>query len=268
MKLYARRGFEWSEDGLVGLWSPVSTGGTQGMLLDCNPSTNNYGRLSNFTNINTGYVGSVYGTALNTDGTANRVEIDPSSVFTNMVDATISGWVFADAQVPQTPARFGFSTASFDDNRFSWITLNTGVHRFTCTGANGVKTNLDYSASVLTGSWKLVTLVAEKTTLSIFIDGRFATSASKSVGLSLSSCGFGIAGQYARAAGYNPSSQRTAEVTIHRRPLFEQEIFQAFQAGPSGMWQDRPRRSRIYFGTAGFKAYWAKRQSQLIGGGV
>lgn len=247
MKLYAKQGFEWAEDSLNGLWCPVLTGQTDTRLLDCNSMTNNHGRLSNFTDFNSGYTGSVYGTALNTDGTANRVEIDPSSVFTNMVDATISGWVFADAQVPQTPARFGFSTAGFDDNRFSWITLNTGVHRFTCTGANGVKTNLDYSAPVLTGSWKLVTLVAEKTTLAIFIDGRFATSAFKSVGLSLSSCGFGIAGQYARASSYNPSRQRTAEVTIYRRPLSAREIFQAYEANPGGLWQLQPRRPRSYF---------------------
>jgi hypothetical protein len=59
-----------------------------------------------------------------------------------------------------------------------------------------------------------------------------------------------------------------SDVTIWNRSLSANDLVSLYQLGRGGMYQRRRRRSRIYIPQAGFQAAWARRQSQIIGGGL
>ena len=265
MKLYARRGFEWAEDGLVGLWSPVSTGATQGMLLDCSPSTSNHGTPTGVTNLNTLWRGSDVGTeTFVATSTFWNCGTSPQLDFTGPF--TVMAWIRNN-----TANDTGFITKISN--------LTTPTYR-------GWALISDYKTGKLQAFWgnairatgaKIVSNVSRYQLLGmrwtgalaeVFVDGVVdgsgtVTTAPNSTGTPL------YIGQYDFNGGTSRSMNGGfAEGCCFNRALSHAEFFQAFQAGPGGMWQNRPRRSMVYFGSAGFKAYWARRQSQLIGGGV
>ena len=258
MKLYARRGFEWAEDGLVGLWSPVSTGGTQGMLLDCNPSTNGHGTLTGFTDINTAWVGTQIGTALDFSATANTATMTSPSI--SQGDFAIFQWLRVRSITSGFMVLFERGT-----QREPSVFLGTnGNIAYTAVGAT-----YDFnqrSLGIVLDKWHLYTMTRQGGIVSHFLDGAFRSSitglTSTQANATAWTLGAAISGGGTRFDG------QIAEFFPLRTVANQGQIMQAFQAGPGGMWQDRPRRSRVYFGAAGFKAYWARRQSQLIGGGV
>lgn len=283
MKLYARRGFEWAEDGLVGLWSPVSTGGTQGMLLDCNPSTNNHGTLTGYTDINTGWVGSDYGTSKNYNGSTDR-DLCSTNPLLGATNFAISVWARRTAaQRGQLVANQYLSGGEFTGFRFFYentATFGTQPASFTFQCSQFVVANNSWSTpanSFPQNVWKhCVMNFITGLQVEFFIDGRRVTTSNWGGSTNTNEIRWGTVD---RGLGFGRTSQsylnsdffagQIAEIkTYYNRTLSAGEAMQDFQAGPGGMWQDRPRRSRVYFGAAGFKAYWARRQFQLIGGGV
>ena len=65
--------------------------------------------------------------------------------------------------------------------------------------------------------------------------------------------------------GYNGNIGGTI---ILGRQLTDAEVWQIYNAGPACSWATQPRRRTYGFVPAGFRAYWARRQGQIIGGGV
>lgn len=281
MKLYARRGYEWAEDGLVGLWSPVSTGATQSTLLDCNLSTSNHGTLTNFSNLNTAWVGSQYGSVLDFDGmndfvwAATTLTSAPSALSASVWFRTTavggvgaSKVIFGKYQTTPSAARSFFMRINDSpDNRL-------GVNISADGTLNAPVFKQWYSTEAINdGAWKHAVFTLQANTLTVYINGSVASGTFVLNGTvntvlwdSLTPFLIGASNTVASPNSFFPG--QIAEVVVWNRALTPVEIQSLHQAGPGGMWQDRPRRSRAYFGAAGFKAYWARRQSQLIGGGV
>ena len=263
MKLYARRGFEWAEEGLVALWSPVSTGATQGMVIDCNPLTSNHGTLSGYTNLNLGWTGSQFGTALDFDGVNNCASASnmPSRSINDPI--SFSGWFWAPSGTYGTAKYFaampftsGTNGVDFRDPSAVRFLTSNGT-----TFADVVSTiDIRNKWTFLSGTW-------DTRTTRLYADGVLVGSVAwaSTVATGLRELSIGAF----RPASFN-TSVRCAEVYVHYRELSDKEILLAANAGPgtNAMWQDRPRRSRVYFSAAGFKAYWHRRETQIIGGGL
>jgi hypothetical protein len=265
VKLYARRGYEWAEDGLAGLWSPVTTGATGLTILDSALQSNNHGSPTGFTDANTPWRGSVFGTetfiATNTFwncGTAPQCDFTgPFSVMAWVRNNTANDTSFiSKISSLTTPAYRGWALSS-----------NFSNGRLQAFWGNAIRAT---SAKVVSNvaRYQLLGMRWTGSLCEVFIDGIVdgsgaVTAAPNSTGTPL------YLGQYDFNGGTGRSMNGgLAEGCCFNRALSHAEFYDAFQAGPGGMWQDRPRRSRAYFGAAGFKAYWARRQSQLIGGGV
>lgn len=273
MKLYARRGFEWAEDRLAGLWSPVLTGGTQGMLLDCNPSTNNHGTLTGYTDINTGWIGSQFGTVRSYNGSNqfDNLGLIPTE---NIRSLSISAWVLFTA-IPgsgTTAEIFGKwgNNLAFDST--DAFVLNVRAEqglRFFIGGPNtGVTTG---AAAVTTNVWYHIVATWAQNTGRIFVDGiqRASGTITSSTMNSAASITTRIGRSNSTTGADVGLTARIAEINLWLNfGLSSNQITQSFQAGPGGMWQFTPPKRRSVFIAAGFRAYWHRRQSQLIGGGV
>lgn len=273
MKLYARQGFEWAEDGLVGLWSPVSTGATQGVLLDCNPSTSNHGAMNGYTDINTAWVGSRYGTVLSFNGSSNYAQIPSRPNFTPSKNWSILVWYNSRILPPNPSLSYEYcllsnsqATSPYNGFDIRGERYRTGLDNFELSIAiSGTEYQIS-CGPITTNSWTFISATYDGIVLRTFRNGRQYATLNVTGSINLSSQNLRI--------GDNPSfSPRffngfVAELEILNRVCESQQVLSAFEASPGGMWQDRPRRSRAYFGAAGFKAYWARRQAQLIGGGL
>jgi hypothetical protein len=65
--------------------------------------------------------------------------------------------------------------------------------------------------------------------------------------------------------GYNGNIGGTI---ILGRQLSDAEVWQIYSAGPACDWATQPRRRTYGFVAGGFRPYWARRQGQIIGGGL
>lgn len=267
MKLYARRGFEWAEDGLVGLWSPVSTGRTDSLLLDSLRSNDNPGSTVNYTSINDAWAGSTIGSVLNFPTSySNRYFLcSNQQSFPNTLKFSLSVWV----NLSSTGTTQGL--LSFGSNAYELSWTASAV-------AFGIPGNSFASGSFaqVANTWTNITATINANSTSqagmsaIYVNGNPLSLTNNAAPISALTIGSNtIIGMRNTSLAW-PFYGRWAEGCVFRRSLMPGEVMQYFQAGPgtNGMWQDRPRRSRVYFSSAGFRAYWHRRQSQLIGGGL
>ena len=71
--------------------------------------------------------------------------------------------------------------------------------------------------------------------------------------------------------GGTKANSDIGEVAVYQRALTQPEVLELFRRGNGAIGRELTgqTRRRVYgFVPAGFKAYWARRQSQIIGGGV
>lgn len=274
MKLYARRGFEWAEDGLVGLWCPVLTGATGLYALDSSGFAN-HGTLTGYANEGQPWVGNTAGTAINFDGANDLVDV-PNTNGLVQSSYTISFWIRRNG------------------NSVNWITKGSGqsddIEVYQQTASNIVIAHNRGNGGQLTAMGFPIIPNLTLTHVVISYDLRRATAGTLFSRWQAWYNGIPQLGTPIAANAEAPLSTNTrwqisssehaafttgkffngqmSEVAIWNRAFLPGEAIQASAAGPGGMWQDRPRRSRVYFSSAGFRAYWHRRQSQLIGGGV
>ena len=72
-----------------------------------------------------------------------------------------------------------------------------------------------------------------------------------------------------QGGGTGAIRRRVDDVTVWQRSLTDTEIARLYLLGRAGMYKRRRRTARrAVIEQAGFRAYWARRQSQIIGGGV
>ena len=241
--------------GLVGAWCP-SLGATGFRLLD-RSGRNNHGTLTNMAS--TAWVTSGGKGALSFDGTDDFVK--PENVR-------------------------GVGTGNF--SVFSWIRHSVSARRYmvasnlTDVGSEGhwlaVQSNQIYSyfgselAVTATGftladdQWHCIGVTRTGTTGTAFVDGRQIGSPQAIGGFD---AGKGVFRIGARGDSLTQNWQgQLDDLRIYNRALTAPEIRQLYVGGRGfGLLPERPRR-RGTAAAATFKAYRARRQSQLIGGGL
>ena len=270
-------------DGLVGYWSPWL--GSSGYRLLDRTRYANHGTLTNM-DAGTDWVGATIqgrsGFALDFDGINDRVSIEKNPIL-GASDFTLATWVYRNSGSGHLIAnQFSGPGSEFTGFRFYNLTsaaagINANAFVLATARVSFVANNIWSSPtdSYPAGVWKHgVVVFRTGSQPQFFVDGLLVATTNWTGTTNANDIRWGTVD---RGIGFGRSSQtyesaqlngRQAENIIWNRALTASEVWQAYVAAPGGMWQDRPRRSRVYFGASGFKAYWAKRQSQLIGGGV
>ncbi len=244
-----------SERGLVGAWCP-SLGATGFRLLDRSGRNNHCSMLNTAS---TAWRTSGGKLAFSHDGTDDRVF---SSLFqmSAMSNQTNSFSIWINPTTTGSNARifgigeFGVSFGlKFNFQNLEFIFGGTALLSVVMTSA------------AYANRWTHICGVADASGARLFFDGVQVGTRSDTVSLAKTN-GLGIGYRF----GVNSEfySGLTDDFRVYSRTLTLPEIRQMYINGRGyGLLPERPRRRGKAAGAA-FKAYWARRQSQLIGGGV
>ena len=255
-------------DGLVGYWSPWL--GSSGYRLLDRTRYANHGTLTNM-DAGTDWVGATIqgrsGYALDFDGSNDFVDIDvikPSSTM------TVATWVYVRS-FSNSPLLYTWIASSGAADYGFLETNSTGSQLFygnrnTNTAETSFRT-YTLSTALQANSWAniVATKNAGADTGDLFVNGVKQTSFSGALYATTSGA------TRLRLASYTspqlPLNGQIADLSLWNRTLTDTESVSLYRLGP-GWYQPYQRKRYAFVGGAGFKAYWAKRQSQLIGGGV
>jgi hypothetical protein len=244
---------------LVGWWCP-SIDATGGILLD-RSGRNNHGTLTNMDPASDWVVSGGKG-ALDFDGSNDYVDLGNNPSLTN-ANGTLSFW-FGNKGTNKVASIF-----SRNINADVWPVFSVGyegsrMFLSSNAGASGEPgtTILAYSA-VNNGDHIVVSwagLVA-----SCYQNARLVATITRTNGFGNNPSSRTVIGRSGEFNNYYFDGQ-IDDVRIYNRALTAGEVSELYNVGRGNM---PLRRRRRYAGqAAGFKAYWARRQSQLIGGGV
>lgn len=265
MKLWAKKGFEWAEDGLVGLWSPVNTGATNRLMIDCalhgiNTGTNRY------ANGNLAWSGSSTGTVFECDGTNNNVVDLPNKYAGLSGPFSITTWflsTYTGTGAPMIASNYNGSGGG----HLMYINGSTGfINSF--IGASSVEWS---GLNVNDGKLHCATVTRINfSTLACFVDGVNLGNKSGTFTGNPGEQGGGTPGQFLAAGFFGvPFKGQIFEINMMQNFMQFGEHQSMYQAGPGGMWQREPRRNRSYFAQiTTFKNYWFRQQQHMIGGGI
>jgi hypothetical protein len=244
-----------SERGLIGAWCP-SLGATGFRWLDRSGRNNHCSMLNTAS---TAWRTSGGKLAFFHDGTDDRVF---SSLFrmSAMGSQTnsFSIWINPTTTNAQTRifgiGEFGVSFGvRFNFQNLEFVFGGTAVLSVAMTSAT------------YANRWAHICGVADASGARLFFDGVQVGTRSDTVSLAKTN-GLGIGYRFGVNSDFY--SGLTDDLRIYSRTLTPAEIRQIYTAGRGfGLSPERPKR-RGRAAAAGFKSYWARRQSQLIGGGV
>lgn len=245
--------------GLVGAWCP-SLGAT-GFRLQDRSGRNNHGTLTNMAS--TAWTTSGGKGALSFDGT-NDFVIAPNITARNSASPiSLGGWFFAPS-----------ASYNFNNYFLSIPQVSGGSNGIDFTNPQAVRFNLfgsgagDVSISTtvdLRSKWTFLVGVFDGSRGLVYADGTLAAQANHTAGAGTASREFNI-GRFGAFGGF--TSIISDDVRLYYRALTAPEIRHLYVGGRGfGLIPERQRR-RGTAAAAAFKAYWARRQSQLIGGGL
>lgn len=249
-------------DGIVGCWSPSVRG--SGYLLPDLSGRGNHGVLTNMdagTDWPPAAVRGSHGRVLDFDGTNDRVEC--GSAWSTLQRFTLTMWW--NQRASGLYAIAGAANNSLNRANF-YIRpgINSGF-----TGSGGVFRETPFP-SLTTGVWSLCVTSYDGSVLRHYLNGVLAASVTfNTIVETDASTRFAIgrngayAGQYGNGLG--------GEVAIYNRTLTSPEVAELYRQGNGAIGRQLTgqTRRRVYgFVPAGFKPYWARRQNQIIGGGV
>ncbi len=245
-------------DGVVGAWCPSL--GPTGLRLHDHSRRNNWGTLSNM-DAATDWVVSGGQYALDFDGTNDTVAHDDLS----MTGAFgVSLW-FLKRTDGIYNARILWGNVSDNDTYVGNVTTAT-----INTQSDTVSTQKSYTFSVANDQWYHFALSRDASNgVRLYLNGVESTSGVQTV---TGTYTLNRIGQYSNNSGGNVGFMWDGlldDMTVFKRPLPESQIRQLYLLGRGGMYARRRRTlRRVAIEQAGFKAYWARRQNQIIGGGV
>jgi len=269
-------------DGVVGAWCP-SLGPTGDRLHNLS-RYNNWGTLTNTTASTVWSVSSgQYALAL--DGVNDVVDCGDvlNSTFVGTAARfSISAWInmstsqnqFVASKIETTPIanRQWFLRAWNDGLDFGWYgALDTSLfrvirHARTFTTSGWVQVGLDFDATVSNADLK-ARLYIDGSQVATTIPFTSGSPVSIQAGTARLAIGGGVTAGGTVSGVFAGSLD---DVVIYNRLRTPNEWREAFLLGRGGMYERRrraARRAAIEQGAA-FKAYWARRQNQIIGGGV
>jgi hypothetical protein len=251
---------------LVGWWCP-SIDATGGILLN-RSGRNNHGTLTNMDPASD-WVVSGGKLALDFDG-ANDYIIG-NQVFAGAF-VSVSIWAFFRSNPANYPMLFQLRNSASGNavNSYQFLHRPNGDGYgggsgsrlvWVANGATGVA--VFPSVGLVSNEWAHYGLTYNGETLRIYKNGIEVASAAQTAvpsGINQFNLGNNLAN-----TGDGYFDGQLDDVRIYNRALTAGEVRQLWQTGRGNM---PLRRRRRYAQQAGFKPYWARRQSQLIGGGV
>ncbi|MFO0203011.1 MAG: LamG domain-containing protein [Alphaproteobacteria bacterium] len=264
-------------DGVVGAWCPSL--GPTGLRLHDHSRRNNWGTLTNM-DAATDWVVSGGQYALDFDGTNDYVSVAHSQTFASGTQLTASAWVKRNAagvyaELVNKFTGTGIGNSDQDGWLFRWHADNKLVFTVANSGSYG-----QYSATNANTStaWNHVAAVHEFGTTAktaIYLNGVAVAASWTTGGTQVPDSDATIypiiigAQRYA-AASYNLLAGQIDDVAVFNRILTPGEVLRLYLLGRGGIYERRRRTLRrvgVEQGAA-FRAYWARRQNQIIGGGV
>ena len=271
------------ERGVVGYWCPMLA--TTGLRLYDRSGRGNRGTLTNMdaaTDWVASKVRNTSGRVLDFDGSNDHVaDCGNTSSFAFMINPyvfTIEIW-FKLNSLSVRQALAGSTTATSDRGFFLLHEIGAGggtnsIRLVVTHGTTGQSKDLRSPNSVVVAGWNHAVIIGRTTAANsaMVVNGRQVTTiASLDSALSAGAATRAMSIGAARiSSGISlPTAGQIASFAIWNRPLTISEGQSLYRIGPG--WFGK-RDSRV-FGyseqfAAGFKAYWARRQSQLIGGGL
>jgi hypothetical protein len=204
--------------------------------------------------------------ALDFDGTNDYVNLGSQLSFSGFSGLTVSAWFRTTSNSNQVV--FAKSRLAAQIARV-WITVDTGVVLANGTDSSGGGVSATFATTFSDGAWHFVSAVYGPSTITLFYDG--IQRSSVSYGGSVDSTNTSLIGIYNDASG-NPGTAapfngQIDDVTIYNTALTANEVREIYRLGRGYGVFPEPDFDEG-FAAAGFKAHWARRQSQLIGGGV
>lgn len=251
-------------DGIVGCWSPSVRG--SGYLLPDLSGRGNHGTLTNMTTSDwqAANAPGLSGVTVNGDANNNRIATALRLPTANM---SYGGWVrprnLTSAIARDRP--FGEADSQSGGTGTSVLLRTTGPYVVLRGG-----TGMDINASSIMGNgiWYLVVVVLASRP-EVYQNGVLVGS---STGTTIASRNIGFQILVDDNTNLtNGIDGLVGEVCVWRRPLAQSEICDWYRQGNGAIGRQLTgqTRRRVYgFVPAGFRAYWARRQNQIIGGGV
>ena len=251
-------------DGLVGYWSAWQ--GSSGYRLLDRTGRGNHGTLTNM-DAGTDWVGATVqgrsGFALDFDGSNDFVSASNLPTRGNADLISIGGWFFGPA-ASYTFSNYFFSIPLDSSGSNGIDFTNPQAVRFNLFGS-GVS-NLSINTTIdLRGKWTFLVGVFDGAKGLVYADGVLSAQANHTAGASTASRQFNL-GRFGSFGGF--AAIRCAEAFVFYRALAASEVQQIYNLGP-GWYQPYRKRGYGYaVAAAGFKPYWHRRETQIIGGGL
>jgi hypothetical protein len=263
-------------DGVVGYWAPC-LGPTGTRLFDVS-RYNNWGTLTNMDAATDWVInGGQY--ALDLDGTNDNIVTGAARPYSPGTEYAVGAWVYNRS----LPSSGGFASllCSYDvvsSNIFGIdfrLRNDAGTQRLGFIMADGTASGggADVAYTLATNTWVHLIASRQGGTLTVYANGVSVFTVSGSKGIvgsatkALTIGGFGFYTPTSSDLGRNVNGLMD-DVVLWQRGLDAASIRTLYNLGRGGMLERRRRRRVAVEQGAAFKAYWARRQNQIIGGGV
>jgi hypothetical protein len=240
----------------------------------------NWGTLTNMDPATDWVVSGGRG-ALDFDGSNDYVNIPDSEVLSGIDSLTVSLWAFPRTLPPAAQSNRMWAVTKGTTNQFEWecsinafnnATIPFGKWVFVAYNLGGNANRARGTASdAVAGRWQHIvfTQSGRAAVPNAYFDGSLSNGASVSNGTPTAGNGTAPVQIGRRATGTEKIwDGQIDDVRIFRSVLTAGDIRQLWQLGRGNMPMVRKRRYTEQEAAAGFKAYLARRQSQLIGGGL
>jgi hypothetical protein len=271
--MLAYYGPEWEslQSRMVDRWTSSFTGNT-GLQL---PSTmgRNHGVLTNFANNgNDAYVADSDKLAMNLNGSNNSVQVSATnSALVSSKIFSLSFWLRTTATNTNTyPFALGSSANDTPYCGFRMSTTGAGtIALFFRDNAGNFVTPGDATV-VNNGQWNHVVAVANGSTAQLYVNGRASGSAASIASLGASTANRVTIGALGRISVVAFYSGLVDDAIISNAGLTPSEALFLYEQGRGGGMLYQPPRRRSYFiaPVSGWKSYWIRPSSKLIGAGI
>jgi len=256
-------------DAMVGTWSPWL--GCSGYTLLDRSGNGSHGTLTNMagTAWTANTIAGRSGSTLRFDGSNDYVNIPVNGWLNTNYTAgiTYGGWVYPTAS-GQYQFLFGKTLGAVSNNRdFGvWLAPSTNQYyvalRGTTLTADGSLLSLSVSWAI--NAWNLILVSYSNGSLVTTVNGKTAHEATYTGNAEFSTSAQPL--QIGTEVTFYPLAGQVAEVYLWRRKLQPAEHAEIYRLGPG--WLRQARRRTYGFVAAGFRPYWARQRTQLIGGGL
>jgi len=259
-------------DSVIGTWSPWM--GSSGYTLLDRSGNGSHGTLTNMagTAWTANTIAGRSGGTLRFDGSNDFVNIPVNGWLNTNYTAgiTYGGWVYPTAS-GQYQFLFGKAFGTGNNRDFGvWLAPSTNQYyaalRGTTLGPAGSLLSLSVSWAINT--WNLILVSYSNGSLVTTVNGKTAHTATYTgdVEFSSSTQTLQIGAELTTTGPIFPLAGQVAEVYLWRRKLQPAEHAEIYRLKPG--WLRQTRRRTYGFVAAGFKPYWSRQRTQLIGGGL